>query len=103
MSSPELFIISTLKALVEIAALSLLAQGMVGIFAGPDRQQNLFYKLFQTITRPVIKGVRRITPHLIADNYLPLVTFFILFWLWIALIYAKASVCHAQQLACFAN
>lgn len=103
MSSPELFIISTLKALVEIAALSLLAQGMVGIFAGPDRQQNLFYRLFKIVTHPVIKVVRYVTPRLIADNYLPLVTFFILFWLWIALIYAKVSVCHAQQLACFGN
>ncbi|MDH2916049.1 MAG: hypothetical protein PXX77_04145 [Gallionella sp.] len=103
MSSPELFIISTLKALVEVAALSLLAQGMVGILSGASRQQNLFYRLFQTITAPIIKLARAITPPLITDAYLGLVSFFLLFWLWVVLVYAKASVCHAQHLACFAN
>ncbi len=103
MNSPELFIISTLKALVEIATLSLLAQGVVGLLSGQARQQNIFYRLFQTVTNPVIKAVRYITPRFIADAHLPLVTFFILFWMWIMLIYAKASVCHAQHLACFSR
>lgn len=103
MTSPELFIISALKALVEIAALSLLAQGMVGILSGASREQNIFYRLFQIITTPITSVVRKFTPSTLADSYLGVVSFFILFWLWIALIYAKASVCHAQHLACFAS
>jgi len=101
MSSPALFLISTLKALVEIATLSLLAQGVVGVLARQTRQQNVFYRLFQVVTRPVIRAVRYMTPSFIADAHIPLVTFFILFWMWVLLIYAKASVCHAQHLACF--
>jgi hypothetical protein len=103
MHSPELLIISALKALVEIAALSLVAQGMIGFLSGAARQQNLFYRLFQIVTAPIIRMVRIITPRFIADSYLGLLSFILLFWLWVALIYAKASVCHAQQLACYAS
>ncbi len=100
MSSPELFIVSVLKALTEIAALSLLAQGVIAVLSGKSRQQNFVYRLFQVVTAPIIKIVRAITPRFIAGQYLGLVGFFLLFWLWIALVFAKAYVCHAQGLAC---
>jgi hypothetical protein len=100
MSSPELFIVSTLKALVEIAAMALLAQGLIGLLSGRAKQENFVYRLFQVITAPIIKITRSITPGFIADRHIGLVSFFILFWLWIALIFAKAYVCHAQNLAC---
>ena len=100
MNSPELLIVSVLKALVEIAAMSLLAQGVVAVLSGNARQRNFVYQLFQVVTAPIIKLVRALTPRFIADQYLGLVGFFILFWLWIALIFAKAYVCHAQHLAC---
>ncbi len=101
MTSPELFIVSVLKALVEIAAMSLLAQGVIAVLSGKARQENFAYRLFRVVTAPIIKIARAITPRFIADQYLGLVSFFILFWLWIALIVAKAYVCHAQNLACF--
>ncbi len=100
MDSPELLIIRVLKALVEIAALSLLARGAIAVLSGNMRQQNIVYCLFQVVTAPVIRIVRAITPGFIADRYLGLVGFFILFWLWIALVVAKGYVCHAQHLAC---
>ena len=62
MASPELFIVSVLKALVEVAALSLLAQGVVAVLSGKSRQQNFVYQLFQVVTAPIIKLVRVITP-----------------------------------------
>ena len=103
MSSPELFIVSVLKALVEIAAMALLAQGLIGLLSGKAKQNNFVYRLFQVVTAPIYKAVRAITPKFVADRHIGLACFFILFWMWIALIYAKAYVCHAQNLACFAN
>ncbi len=100
MDSPELFIVRVLKALVEIAAMSLLAQGVIAALSGNTRQQNVVYRLFQVVTAPIIRIARTITPKFIADQYVGLVGFFILFWLWIALIVAKGYVCHAQHLAC---
>jgi len=101
MHSPELFIVSVLKALVEIAAMALLAQGLIGLLSGKAKQENFVYRLFQVVTAPIIRITRAITPRLIADQHIGLASFFILFWLWVALIYAKSYVCHAQNLACF--
>ena len=100
MSSPELFIVSVLKALVEVAALALLAQGLIGVLSGKAKDNNFVYRLFQVVTGPIYKGVRKITPKFIAEQHIGLVSFFVLFWIWIALIYAKGYVCHAQNLAC---
>lgn len=102
MFSSELFIVSTLKALVEVAALALLAQGLIGLLAGRAKHDNLVYRLFLVVTSPVTRTVRKISPQFISDRHIGLSSFFILFWLWIALIYAKGYVCHAQNLACFA-
>jgi len=100
MFSIELFIVSTLKALVEIAGMALLSQGLIGLLAGKARQDNFVYRLFKIVTDPVLKITRKITPRFVADRHLELACFFLLFWLWIALIYAKGYVCHSQGLAC---
>lgn len=101
MQSPELLIVSALKALTEIALLSLLAQGIVGLLSGSARQHNIVYRLLQTITGPACRGTRLITPAVIHDRYIGLVSFILLFWIWAALIYAKVWVCQTQHLACF--
>ncbi|MBI5919426.1 MAG: hypothetical protein HY849_08660 [Nitrosomonadales bacterium] len=100
MSSPALLIVSTLKALIEIALMALLAQGLVGFLAGRSRQENFVYRLFQVITHPATRAVRAIAPKRIADAHIGWVSFFVLLWLWFALVYAKGYVCHAQHLAC---
>lgn len=100
MSSPELFIVSVLKALVEVGLLSLLAQGLVGFLSGKAKDNNFVYRLLQVVTAPLYKVVRKITPKFIREQHLGVVSFLVLFWVWIALIYAKAYVCHAQNLAC---
>jgi hypothetical protein len=102
MFSPEFFIVSTLKALVEIAGMALLAQGLIGVLAGKSRDGNFVYRLLQVVTAPLTKTVRYITPKFVPDAHIGLATFFLLFWMWVALIYAKSWVCNAQQLACAA-
>lgn len=100
MFSVELFIVSALKAVVEIAGMALLAQGLTGLIAGKSRQENFVYRIFQVVTAPIYKSARIISPRFIADAHLGLASFFIVFWLWVGLIFAKAYVCHAQNLAC---
>lgn len=89
MANPELFIFSVLRALVEVAMLALLGQGMVGLLSGARRQTNPIYRLFAVVTRPVIRLVRVLTPGAILDRHVPIVAFFLLFWLWIFLAWAK--------------
>ena len=89
MSHPDLFIVSLLRALVEVALLALLGQGLLALLAGARRHDNFVYRLFLVITGPVMKACRWITPKVIIDKHLPFVAFFLLFWLWIFLAWAK--------------
>jgi hypothetical protein len=103
MFSVELFLVSTLKALVEIAAMALVAQGVVGLISGDARQQNLIYRLFRVVTAPVIRLVRKLAPGFVADAHLGWLGFLLLSGLWVALVFAKGYVCHTRHLACVAG
>ena len=89
MSDPDVFVLSVLRALVEVALLALLGQGLVALLAGARRGTNPIYQLFAVVTRPVIGLVRFVTPKPILDRHIPFVAFFLLFWLWIFLAWAK--------------
>ncbi len=96
----DLLLVSILRTLVEVAGFSLLGQGILALLAGKHRHDNLFYKILQSVTAPVVKAVRSITPRLIIDAHIPMLTFFLLFWLWIALAFAKRSLCTLHGLQC---
>lgn len=64
--------------LILVAGLSLLGQGIVGIFNWRGRHDNFIYQLFSIITRPVVATVRAITPRVILDQHVPLVAFLLL-------------------------
>lgn len=101
MTHPELLVIGILRALVEVALLFLLGQGILALLAGSRRNDNGVYKLFVLITQPVLKVVRFISPPQIIDKHLPFVAFFVLFWCWIGLAYLKKVYCEANLLQCF--
>ncbi|MFZ2302988.1 MAG: hypothetical protein WAW10_14090 [Gallionella sp.] len=100
MANPEILIISVLRALTEVALLTLLGQGLLALLAGSRRATNPVYQLFQVITKPALRLVRAITPQVIVDKHLPFVAFFLLFWLWILLAYVKRTLCGIEGLAC---
>lgn len=100
MTSIELFLISVLRALVEVAMLTLLGQGILALLAGARRATNPVYRVFEIVTAPVLRAIRVVTPRLIVDKHLPFVAFFMLFWLWILLAYAKRVMCGIEGLAC---
>jgi len=101
MSHPELLILGILRALVEVAMLFLLGQGLLALLAGSRRHNNTMYKLFLIVTAPVLKIVRRITPPQIIEKHLPFVAFALLFWIWIALAWLKKLYCDNHLLQCF--
>jgi uncharacterized protein YggT (Ycf19 family) len=97
---PDILLVSVLRVLVEVAGFALLGQGVLALLAGKHRHNNVFYKVLQTVTGPVVKAVRRVTPQVILDAHVPMVTFFLLFWLWIALAVAKRYLCGLHGLVC---
>lgn len=93
-------IVIILKALTEIAGLALLGQGILFVLAGDNREQNLFYKVLKTITSPIMRAVRFITPRFVPDRHVGIAAFFLVAGLWLALTMLKIQlVLEARRLA----
>ena len=97
----ELHVLSALRALLQIALMFLLGQGLLALLAGSRRHTNTVYKLFLLLTSPITNVVRKITPKKIVDQHVPLVAFFLLFWLLYAVSHLKRMYCEAHMLQCF--
>lgn len=88
-----LLLISSVKLISEIALLALGGQFLLGLLAGARREDNLFYQLFQVLTRPVLKGMRLIAPRAVIDRHLPLAAFVLLTTVWLVATVLKISLC----------
>ena len=88
-----LTVVVVAKALLEIAGMALLGQGLLYILAGAKRETNVFYKVLGTITGPIIKSVRFITPRFIVDQHLGALAFLILAVFWFLLLTQQQELC----------
>ena len=85
-------IIVILKALTEVAGVAMMGQGVLWVLAGSRRDQNLVYGIFKTLTSPVMKATRAITPRVILDQHIGFVAFFLLLVLWFGLTLMKIKI-----------
>ena len=88
-----LLLVEILKLLAEIALLCLVGQGVLALIAGKKREQNMFYQLFQVLTRPLIAGARWMSPKVVLDRHVPLVAFLLLFFVWLVATITKIDIC----------
>jgi hypothetical protein len=89
-----LTLIVILKALTEVAGLALLGQGVLFLLAGSGREQNVFYRTLKTITSPVVRFTRLITPRFVADRHIGMAAFFLVAGVWLALGIEKLQLCR---------
>lgn len=82
-----------IKLIAEIALLALAGQWLLGLLAGAKKEQNIFYKLLQTIGSPFVRVARLLTPRLVLDRHVPLVAFLLLVCLWLAATIYKIQTC----------
>lgn len=82
-------VVVILKALAEIAGLALFGQGVLFILAGETREQNIFYRILKTVTAPVIRFTRLITPRFVPDRHIGVAAFFLVAGVWLALTLLK--------------
>lgn len=87
-----------LKAVTEIALIALISQGALYILAGAKRDGNFVYFILKTVTMPVMKFARLITPRIILDQHICWVALLILLLVEVLLIAAKISL-HLQATA----
>lgn len=88
-----LLFVNIVKLIAEIAVLALAGQWLLGKLAGPKRDSNVFYQVFEIVTGPVVKGMRAITPKVVMDRHVPLVAFLVLVFVWIFATMTKISIC----------
>ncbi len=81
-----------LKGAVEVALLLVQARSMVFAMSLGRHDQNPVHRVLKLATRPVDRLARVMSPRLILNQHLPVVSFFLLFWLWIALVMAKVWI-----------
>ena len=81
-----------LKALTEVAGVAMMGQGVLWVLAGSKRDQNLVYGMFKTLTSPVMKATRVITPRVVLDQHIGLVAFFLLMVIWLVLTALKIKI-----------
>lgn len=96
----DITIISVLRALIEVALLMLLIRGLLWIFGPRARRGNFFYDILTVGVTPFVKGTRAITPKLLRDAYVPALTFFLLFCVYLGLGITKAAICASRGLEC---
>jgi hypothetical protein len=84
-----------LKAINEIALMALISQGALYLLAGARRDGNVIYFILKTITMPVMKFARLITPRIVLDQHIGWVALFILLLAEALLIAAKITL-HLQ-------
>lgn len=85
-------LVTILKALIEIAGLSLLGQGVLYLFAGASRERNFVYIMFRTVTAPVFRLTRFITPRFILDRHIWMLTPLVVLMLWALATYFKIKI-----------
>jgi hypothetical protein len=78
-------LIGIVQLLASLALLFLLGQGVLYVLAGRNRDRNLFYQVFQIVTRPVLRFARWMTPKVIVDRHIPFVAFLLVGWIWVIL------------------
>lgn len=81
-----------LKALVEVALFAFMGQGILYILAGSKREGNFVYGIFRTLTAPVFKIARLLSPRFILDQHLWLVVLFLLVAAWVTFTLLKVSL-----------
>jgi hypothetical protein len=89
----NLQVIVILKALIEVAGVAFLGQGVLWLLAGTRRDQNQIYKLFRLLTSPVTRFTRMITPRIVLDQHIGLVSFLLVLVIWVVLLVFKAKTC----------
>jgi hypothetical protein len=83
------FALAATHELVKFIGLLLIGQGLVYVMSFGRHERNPVYRTFRFLTSPVVWGVRRITPAKVANHHVPVVSFFLMFWVWVALIFVR--------------
>lgn len=93
-----LTLLNLAQLLLYIPLLALAGQGALYVLAGHKRDTNFFYRLLQLLSKPFTLLVRKLTPKLVSDMHVPIVTFFLLLIAYAVVSFEKIDLCMSLGL-----
>lgn len=96
-----LFALRLVKAVIEIALLALVGQGVVWVLiraAGQSAESNFFYRTLQTIAMPVTRPLRWVTPKVVSDRHIPWAALALLAVAWAWVFFTLLQTCAGAGL-----
>ena len=96
----DILLITALRGLVEVAGIMLIVRGLLWLFGPRARRGNFVYDILTIGTLPFIRLARKLSPRALPDETMPVLAFFLLVSLWIALGFVKAALCDWRGLEC---
>jgi len=88
-----LTVLNLIQLVLYIPLLALAGQGALYVLAGPKRDSNFFYRLLQLLSKPFTVVVRKLTPALVADAHVPIVTFCLLLIVYFVVTFERIDLC----------
>lgn len=88
-----LWVIVTAKLLVEVAALALMGQLLLGLLIGPKRHDNGVYRVLQIVASPAQRLADALSPRWVLVQHRPWVALALLALAWAALTVTKIVHC----------
>ena len=81
------------KSLIELSFMFILGRFLLGLLAGPNRDNNVFWQLLDVAAKPALWITRKISPKLILDQHIPLATSSWLLIAWVLTLQLKIEIC----------
>jgi hypothetical protein len=87
------------KSLIELSLMFIVGRFLLGLLAGPNRDNNVFWQLLDVASKPALWITRKISPKLILDQHIPLATCSWLIIAWVVLVQMKIEMCLEMGIA----
>lgn len=86
-------LLGTVQLVAAIALMALVAQGVLHLLAGRQRERNVFYQVLRIVPSPFVRFTRWITPRAIEDRLVPFATFC---WLAALFVWLAFAIPHVR-------
>ena len=87
------------KSLIELSLMFIVGRFLLGLLAGANRDNNVFWQLLDVASKPALWLTRKVSPRLILDQHIPLAASSLLLIAWVFLVQFKIEICLEMGIA----
>lgn len=87
------------KSLIELSLMFIVGRFLLGLLAGANRDNNVFWQLLDVASKPALWLTRKLSPRLILDQHIPLAASSLLLTAWVFMVQLKIEICLEMGIA----